>query len=81
MITYIRKGKERKELMLSRLEYKDGQCACTFRVLVFPSNKRGNIELTAEHNEIVAGKEAAVITYHRILKGFKDNGWEVEAMK
>lgn len=81
MIIYIRKGKERKEIMYSKLVYKDGQCANTFRVFVFPSDKKGNIDLAAEHNEIITGRSAAASRCHQILKEFKDNGWEVEAMK
>lgn len=80
MITYIRKGKERKELMISRLEYVDGRCAGAFRVMVFPFSKNGSADLAAEYNEIFS-RVAAVIAYHRILKKFKDDGWEVEAMK
>lgn len=80
MITYIRKGKERKELMISRLDYTDGQCVRTFRVMVFPCNKNGSADLAAEYNEILS-RDAAALAYHRILRKFKDDGWEVEAMK
>ncbi len=80
MITYIRKGKERKEIVLSRLQYLYGQCSRTFRIMVLPFAKNGNADLAAEYNEIYS-KDAAAVAYHRILKEFKDNGWEVEAMK
>lgn len=81
MITYIRKGKERKELMISKLEYHGSPLEDTYQIIIFASDRKGNIQLTGEQEQTVKGKKEAYLTYYRALKKFKADGWEVECMR
>lgn len=48
MITYIRKGKERKELTMGKKICDSGQVSGVYEIIVYPSNSKGFIQLNAE---------------------------------
>lgn len=51
MITYIRKGKERKELTMGRKLCDSGQVNGVYEIIVYPSSSKGFIQLNAEKRE------------------------------
>lgn len=81
MITYIRKGKERKELTMGKKLCESGQVSGVYEIIVYPSSSKGFIQLNAEKRETVKGKKEAFLAYYRILNGYRKDGWEVEEIK
>lgn len=48
MVTYISKGKERKELTMGKKLCDSGQVDGVYEIIVYPSNDKGFIQLNAE---------------------------------
>lgn len=74
MVTYISKGKERKELTMGKKLCASGQVDGVYKIIVYPSNGKGFIQLNAEKRETIKGKKEAFLAYYRILNGYRKDG-------
>ena len=76
MITYLQKGKLRKEVVTNGVSPAGSYSTTSFKTMVFPSDKDGRIDLKAEKVVWSGGKKNGMNAHSRILKELKAEGWE-----
>ena len=77
MITHLKKGRERKDIVTSRAEVAGSRSTNTYRTLVFPSDKNGRVDLKAERSIYSHGPQDASGVHISLVKEFRTLGWEV----
>lgn len=76
MITYLKKGKLRKEVVTDGVSPTGNRSNTSFKTLVFPSDKDGRISLGAERTVWSGGKNNAKNVHSHVVKELKAEGWE-----
>ena len=76
MITYLQKGKLRKEVVTDGVSPTGNRSNTSFKTLVFPSDKEGRISFQAERIIWSGGKKNAQVTHVHVVKELKEEGWE-----
>ncbi len=76
MTTYLKKGKEKKEVRMQKLE----GTAEEYQVGEYTVGARRHM-LTEGAESLIEGEAKAMAEYHRILERLKVNGWKVERME
>ena len=76
MITYLRKGKLRKEVVTDGVTPNGTRSITSYKTMVFSSDKNGRIDLKAERVVWSGGKGNGLNVHSHILKELKQEGWE-----
>lgn len=78
MITYLKKGCRRKEIITGKADLAGNQAVRTYRTLVLPSDKRGRILMEAEHTVFTNGTGSAVAKHREIVRMYIAEGWKYD---
>lgn len=78
MITYLRKGNRRKEIVTGKADLAGSQALSTYRTLVLPSDKRGHILMEAEHTIFINGIGSAMAKHREIVRMYISEGWKYD---
>lgn len=78
MITYLKKGNRRKEIVTGKADLAGSQSVSTYRTLVLPSDKKGHILMEAEYTVFMNGIGSAMEKHREIVRMYILEGWKYD---
>ena len=78
MTTYLKKYCKRKEIVTGKADLAGDQAVSIYRTLVLPSDKKGHIQMDAEHTVFTNGIGSAMAKHREIVRMYIAEGWKYD---